>query len=59
MDCLKAIDKSNCAKWIVLNEIQTTLRDWIFDALNQSIRPPVCVGEVKKVQDLIILLKMI
>ena len=43
MDCLKAIDKSHCAKWIVLNEIQTTLRDWIFDALKQSIRPPVCV----------------
>ena len=43
MGCLKAIDKSNCAKWIVLNEIQTTLRDLIFDALKQSIRPPVCV----------------
>jgi hypothetical protein len=43
MDCLKAVEKSNHIKWIVLNEIQTTLYGLIFDALKQSISPPVCV----------------
>ncbi len=43
MDCLKAVDKSNRAKWVVLNEIQPTLRGLIFDALKQPITTPVRV----------------
>jgi hypothetical protein len=43
MGCLKAVDKSNRIKWVVLNEIKPILCDLIFDALKQSIRPPVCV----------------
>ncbi len=41
MNCFKAVDKSNRAKWVVLNEIQPTLRDLIFDAFKQSMRPDV------------------
>ncbi|MBX9743579.1 MAG: hypothetical protein K2X08_00005, partial [Chlamydiales bacterium] len=46
LDCLKAVDKSNSAKWEVLNEIQLALRYSIFDALKQSRRLPVCVRRV-------------
>ncbi|MFS8563461.1 MAG: hypothetical protein LVR00_03690 [Rhabdochlamydiaceae bacterium] len=33
MNFLKAIDKSNCKKWELLNEIQPNLRNSIFNAL--------------------------
>ncbi len=43
MDCFKAVDKSHCAQWVVLNEIQPTVRNVIFDAFKESMRPSMCI----------------
>ena len=44
-DCFKAVDKSNRLKRVVLNEIQPSLRDLIFDAFKQVLKAP-CVRKV-------------